>query len=154
MSEPRSLFEILFGPPRGVRSQVVEAVLGKLQPPTAGPSPLERDRYQDAMMSELLTTLAGKGTITNEDARGIIARAKATTAAKMAADKQPQPPPAQSSDALGPNEHAECGGRCPIHDTRPHTTLPCSWCQGVTPHLLSGNSTVATCRKCATTRSV
>jgi hypothetical protein len=127
MSGDENLFEALdsiFGRARGVTSDdgAMDAVV-------------ERARYQESLMTELLITLAGKGVLTNGDAREVIRKAKERTVKKDT------------------EESAKHNCPCPIHDKRPHKALDCARCGLVVPHLIESDTT-ARCRACLTPRSV
>jgi len=107
----------------------------------------ERDRYQESLMTELLTTLAGKGVITNADARDLIGRAR-----ERAKKKDGEDTPTEASEKASSNSDAPCGGTCELHDERPHKTLSCRRCKEPVAHLIEGE--VARCRACLTVRMV
>ncbi len=107
---------------------------------------LERDRYNEALMTELLTTLAGKKIITNDDARDLIAKARERVKKKAAEDEKPG-----KTQETAHGSDAPCGGTCPLHDKRPHKDLECRRCKKVERHLIEPDGT-ARCRVCLTAR--
>ncbi len=111
------------------------------------PDALERDRYNEALMTELLTTLAGKKIITNDDARDMIAKAKERVKKKAAEDEKKTP--TRPQEAHGTD--TPCGGTCPLHDKRPHKDLECRRCRKVERHLIEDYT--ARCRVCLTARA-
>ena len=88
----------------------------------------ERHYYQEALVTELLITLAGKGLLSNDEAKAVIAHAKERASKKAKASS------ADTED-----------------DPRPHKSLYCDRCHGTTPHLIEGPK--ARCRACVTERS-
>lgn len=108
---------------------------------------LERDRYNEALMTELLTTLAGKKIITNAEAREMIARAKERVKRKSEEDKKSKSSESKSEEV----DDGPCGGTCPLHDKRPHKNLNCKRCERIEPHLIDPDGT-ARCRVCLTAR--
>ena len=109
----------------------------------------ERACYQESLMTELLTTLAGKGLFTNAEAQDVIKRAKERAKQKATTETTEEQTVTAEKTTVG---HAPCGGSCPIHDTRPHKKLECQRCKSATPHLVEGE--VARCRTCLTPRMV
>lgn len=151
-SDNESFFESIFG-----KGGSFEQVFGKKTAATTESKVArnarkreERTRYQESLMTELLITLAGKGVITNEDAKNVIAKAKERAKQKSENDEKAttdEKAAAKTDDHNG----TPCGGSCPIHDKRPHRKLECARCRRATPHLIEGE--VARCRICVTSRS-
>jgi hypothetical protein len=103
---------------------------------------MERDAYQESLITELLITLAGKGLVSNAEAKDVIQRAKERAKQKTA----------EKTETTGEHdENSPCGGACALHDKRPHKKLECARCKKVTPHLIEGE--IARCRVCITSRS-
>ena len=94
-----------------------------------------RMRYQESLFTELLTTLAGKKMLSNDECRDIIKRAKERANSKEE----------QHDESKGP----QCS--CPRCDRRPHSGLECERCGQTTLHLLEKDNT-ARCRVCLTAR--
>jgi hypothetical protein len=132
-NRPRTLLDILNRIFTGDSQQRVYAQ----RQPQPDPEARERARYQEGLITELLTTFAGKGLLTNAEARDVIARAKERVA---------------KAKAETPMSSSPTGCLCPMHDMRPHKVLDCAPCHAPMPHLIEG--TVARCRRCLTARSV
>ena len=86
-------------------------------------------------MTELLTTLAGKGLLTNAEAQDVIRRAKERAKQKTATET---------------TEEWRVTAEKTTHDARPHKKLECQRCKSATPHLVEGE--VARCRTRLTSR--
>lgn len=117
------LFQAIFGRPQ------VRLVRPEPQPQT-DPDLIKRARYQESLFTELLTELAGKHILTNEQCQNIIKRARERTEAKTEAQA----------------EHSTCP--CPNCDTLEHREMHCAFCGGDTAHVIIGFT--ARCRRCCT----
>lgn len=142
-----SVFDQVFGRPSNMKF-----VSAAIKPPVGQASGSEREHYQESLITELLTTLAGKKLLTNEEARDVIRKAKerAKTKAKESSSKVKVVMNEAHDETGGAGDDAPCGGSCPIHDRRPHKRLECARCQKVTPHLVEDDN--ARCRVCVTAR--
>lgn len=137
-------FEAIFGKDGALDGVFKDGTVKKVFSGTTQEA-LERDRYNESLMTELLMTLAGKKIITNSEAKDMIARAKERVKKKAAEDAKPgKTETAHDSDA-------PCGGTCRLHDERPHKDLECRRCKKVERHLIESDGT-ARCRVCLTAR--
>jgi hypothetical protein len=180
MSREDSIFDELFGP-----GGPLEQIFGKgakfvRMPPRGGmqrnkandekskkpkgKKSRERSIYVESLFTELLTTLAGKKLITNDEARDVIAKAKerakkkteeADAEDKKAEEKAEENADKKAEEKSGPthvhrvmdeahvhahdHDNPPCGGTCPDHDKRPHKTLDCARCKRPTAHLIEGD---------------
>jgi hypothetical protein len=153
MSEEfESLFDTVFG--KGGTFEAIFGKGGKLDEAfRRGPKVVRhvskrsdgRARYQEALMTELLTTLAGKGLLTNAEAQDVIKKAKERVQGSTGETEG-----AAATERTTSRGDVPCGGSCPLHDKRPHKSLECQRCKSVQPHLIEGE--VARCRTCLTPR--